>query len=123
MMTTEEYIDKYALVYAEEFPEPTVHELCNEIQRVCGCSMEDARETLQATFEKTFGIMEKRGQTVHVCHHCGKPMTEGYYLDGDYACSDECAIALYDGDADRLWPDLDKEGNEEYPRCYWCQWD
>ena len=28
----------------------------------------------------------------------GNPMKEGYYLGGEFACSDECALALYHGD-------------------------
>lgn len=30
------------------------------------------------------------------CTHCGKLMTEGYMLAGEYACSDDCRNALYD---------------------------
>lgn len=32
------------------------------------------------------------------CSHCGNLMTEGYMLDSQYACSDECRNALYDPD-------------------------
>lgn len=39
--------------------------------------------------------MEKE---IRRCDHCGKPMKEGYYLAGEYACSDECCLALYDGE-------------------------
>ena len=30
-----------------------------------------------------------------ICSHCGKKMEEGYVIGDDFACSDECAIALY----------------------------
>jgi hypothetical protein len=33
-----------------------------------------------------------------ICSHCGKVHTEGWYLselDNAYACSDECAMAIY----------------------------
>lgn len=32
---------------------------------------------------------------LRVCSECGKFMIEGYYLAGEYACSDECAIKNY----------------------------
>ena len=32
------------------------------------------------------------------CFHCGNLMTEGYLLDNQYACSDECRNALYDSE-------------------------
>lgn len=35
---------------------------------------------------------------LRVCSTCGKFMTEGYYLAGDYACSEECAIRNYMSD-------------------------
>lgn len=46
--------------------------------------------------------MEKE---IRRCDHCGKPMKEGYYLAGEYACSDECCLALYDGDEAQMKED------------------
>ena len=40
------------------------------------------------------------------CSHCGKPMKEGYYLADEYACSESCAIALYNGDKAQFEEDL-----------------
>ncbi len=28
-------------------------------------------------------------ENIRRCDYCGKPMREGYYLGGEYACSDE----------------------------------
>lgn len=32
------------------------------------------------------------------CSWCGKTMTEGYVIDGDYACSDKCRNNIYKRD-------------------------
>lgn len=40
------------------------------------------------------------------CVVCGKPIKEGYYLGGKYACSDDCALALYNGDEKQMYIDL-----------------
>lgn len=41
-------------------------------------------------------IMEYDGDCpIRVCSECGSFMIEGYYLDGEYACSEECAIKNY----------------------------
>lgn len=50
-------------------------------------------------------------------------MKEGYQLGFEYACSDECAIAIYDGDETQLRADLDEEwwrpGSTD---CMWTYW-
>lgn len=56
------------------------------------------------------------------CSHCGKPMKSGFYLDGEYACSEDCVKALYGGgdDAwDKYLADYD-DGNGE---CYYTEWE
>lgn len=55
-----------------------------------------------------------------ICSHCGKHHYEGYFLDdaGQYACSEECAIALYDGDAEAFHEDCDFIGGI----VYWTEW-
>lgn len=61
-----------------------------------------------------------------VCDTCGKWHTEGYYLAGEYACSEECAIALYDGDADVFNADLallDNPATADDAEVYWTEWD
>lgn len=58
-----------------------------------------------------------------VCSNCGVRMKEGYQLGCEYACSDECAIAIYDGDETQLRADLDEEwwrpGSTD---CMWTYW-
>lgn len=45
------------------------------------------------------------------CKHCGVHHSEGYYNEdtGEYACSEVCLLALYDGDEDRMREDMDNE--------------
>lgn len=59
---------------------------------------------------------------MRLCSYCGKPMKEGYYLAGEYACSDECCLALYRGDKARMEEDLSR-ANEIDGECYWTEWD
>ena len=58
-----------------------------------------------------------------ICTNCGAKMKEGYMLAGEYACCDECAIALYKGDKEQLQSDLDEEwlspGSTD---CIWTEW-
>lgn len=71
--------------------------------------------------------MEKRekGKAPRTCSHCGKGMHEGYCLgELEYACCDECAIALYDGDEEQFRADLDEEERDcGSTECYWTVWD
>ena len=56
---------------------------------------------------------------LRVCSHCGDFMYEGYLLDYEYACSDECAIALFDGDEAALREAIgDGEGD-----FFWTAWE
>lgn len=58
------------------------------------------------------------------CSHCGKIMKEGWVLGDEYACSWECAVALYDGDEEQLNADLDEEDSHcGSTDCYWTEWD
>ncbi len=61
-------------------------------------------------------------ENVRRCDHCGKPMREGYYLGGEYACSGECALALYHGDKAQMEEDL-SHAEEEDGECYWTEWE
>lgn len=36
------------------------------------------------------------GREVRCCSCCGAPLKKGWYLNGEYACCDECAAELYD---------------------------
>ena len=56
------------------------------------------------------------------CVICGKPMKEGYYLGGEYACSDDCALALYNGDEKQMYIDL-HHADEDSGECYWIAWE
>lgn len=57
-----------------------------------------------------------------ICSHCGKVMLEGYYLAGEYACSDECAIALYNGDKQAFEADI-ANADDDDAEVYWTEWD
>lgn len=58
-----------------------------------------------------------------ICSHCGKRFHEGYYLGDEYACSEECAVALYGGDRELFEADLEMEENEpDTTECYWSVW-
>lgn len=59
---------------------------------------------------------------IRKCDHCGKPMKEGYYLAGEYACSDACCLALYHGDIEQMVEDL-SHADEPNGECYWTEWD
>ena len=56
------------------------------------------------------------------CDHCGRPMKEGYYLAGEYACSNECCLALYNGDREAMEKDLSK-ADEDGWECYYTDWE
>lgn len=60
------------------------------------------------------------------CSHCGKHMTEGWYVkEYMYACCDECAIALCEDEEDfRAGIIVDENGDltdEAYT--YWTEWE
>lgn len=59
---------------------------------------------------------------VRRCDHCGKPMKEGYYLGGEFACDDECCLALYNGDKKQMEEDL-SHALEDDGDCYWTEWE
>lgn len=60
------------------------------------------------------------------CDHCGKHHEEGWWIgEYYYACSDECAIALYDGDKDAFQADLallDDDETFDDAVTYWTEW-
>ena len=62
--------------------------------------------------------IEEWGRT---CDHCGAHMTEGYYLAGEYACSEACAIELYDGDEAAFREDL-SHAEEDNGEVYFTEW-
>jgi hypothetical protein len=64
---------------------------------------------------------------VRVCDNCGKFIHEGYYLGGEYACDENCAIPLYKGmtpkAAKRQFErDLKEDEKNDAGECYWTEW-
>ena len=60
---------------------------------------------------------------LRVCTNCGCFMTEGYLLGIQYACSDRCAIELYDGDEAQLREDIRQcVDNDDDNDCFWTEW-
>jgi hypothetical protein len=49
-------------------------------------------------------------------------MSEGYYLEGDYACSDECALVIFGGDK-ALMDEVLSHADENDSECYWTEWE
>lgn len=72
--------------------------------------------------EAMAATLDPDDENVRRCDHCGKPMKEGYYLGGEYACCDECALALYNGDKEQMEEDL-SHAEEEDGECYWTEWE
>lgn len=65
----------------------------------------------------------KEWKGFRICSHCGQRIEEGFYLDGDYACSRECAVALYNGDEAQLEADIQAEMNTcGSTDCYHTAW-
>ena len=92
-----------------------------------------AEELIQASkdvkneFMDEFDVYGTDG-TVRVCDHCGKFMFEGYYLAGEYACSEECAVELYPDTMSReereqqFKDDLQFDEDNCTGECYWTEW-
>lgn len=57
------------------------------------------------------------------CSHCGSPMSEGYYLAGEYACSFDCAVSLYDNDKAQLLADLRYDEENCIGEIYYTEWE
>lgn len=49
-------------------------------------------------------------------------MSVGYYLAGEFACSDACCLALYDGDLDQMKEDL-AHADEIWSDIYYTEWE
>jgi hypothetical protein len=62
-----------------------------------------------------------------VCDVCGQWHTEGYWVgEEDYACSEECAIKLYDDDEEAFKADLallDDPETIDLACTYWTEWE
>lgn len=94
--------------------------------------MEGAPAGVKREFLDTFDEAAEGG--LRVCSTCGQWMTEGYYLAGDYACSDECAIRNYIETSTYHTIETEEEAREVFERdlrideeaclgeVYWTQW-
>lgn len=65
---------------------------------------------------------EEDWPSLRICDNCGCFMDEGYLLDTRYACSDKCAIALYDGNEEQLREDIRLSVEEDEGDFFWTQW-
>lgn len=61
-------------------------------------------------------------EDIRRCDHCGRPMKQGYLLGDEYACSEECCLALYDGDVQQMQEDL-SHADEDFSECYYTEWE
>lgn len=86
------------------------------VAELIASNIEGANKEIKNTFMGLFDDTPFR-----LCDHCGKFFEQGYILGTEYACSDECAIALYDGNEEQLRADLDEEGDEIY-YSDWSEW-
>lgn len=80
---------------------------------------EGAPKNVKQQFLDEFNEKE---DNLRVCSKCGCFMYEGYILGDEYACSDECAVALYDGDEPRLRADIEKSMNGGPDDFFWTEW-
>ena len=81
---------------------------------------EGAPRSVKEEFVDSFVL--DHADNLRVCTHCGRFMTEGYLLETQYACSDECAIALYEGDEAQLREDIRASVEEEDGDFFWTEW-
>lgn len=91
--------------------------------------LEDDRRYRVVGFEVSEGIImayyvDRWGR---YCDACGAWHKEGYWVgECEYACSEECAIKLYNGDEEAFRADLalldDDETANDAPT-YWTDWD
>lgn len=89
-------------------PENVAESIANHIE---GADLK-AKQTFMGLFDDT---------PFRLCDHCHKFFEEGYILVTEYACSDECAVALYGGNEEALRADLAEEGDEIY-YSDWSEW-
>lgn len=95
---------------SESIDEGYLNEFCNYWRNV----MQDISTKL-----KTDDFSE---DNIRTCDVCGLPMSEGYYLAGEYACDEECCLKVYDGDKTQMEEDL-SHAEEDFCETYWTEWD
>ena len=67
-------------------------------------------------------VQNLEDEDIRRCDKCGMPMKEGYYLAGEYACSDMCCLSLYAGDKLAMYEDL-KNASADSSDCYYTEWE
>ena len=96
--------------------------------RDCDYYLEDERMYRVVGFEVSEGVVmayyvDRRGR---YCDVCGKWHMEGYWVgEEEYACSEECAIKLYNGNEDAFREDLALLNDPETANdavTYWTEW-
>lgn len=86
-----------------------------ETNRNCGTTLEQAYNPEQLTL--IFGNHYLYMDCFRICDECGKPMIEGYVVDGcDAYCSDEC---LHKHLTDKEFDHLYNDGSGD---TYWTTW-
>lgn len=73
-------------------------------------------------YENECREQDMENKEIRRCDHCGKPMKKGYYLSGEYACSDECCLNLYHGNSKAMHDDLSKADTDD-GECYHTEWE
>lgn len=95
----------------------------DDCEFVNGLRANDDTDSLESIAEFINAVLgQEQEGNIRRCEHCGKPMKEGYYLGGEFACSDECCLALYNGDKKQMEEDL-SHADEADGECYWTEWE
>jgi len=63
----------------------------------------------------------KGDKYARICKCCGNGMNEGYFVDYDYYCSDDCLHTEYTPEEwENLYEQSEEQGGDY---CYWTQWE
>lgn len=56
-------------------------------------------------------VSDGYGEGYRICSVCGKRMEEGWFHNDEvvYACSEECCLALYEGDRKQMEDDMEDD--------------
>ena len=111
----------------EEFADTPVNKEEEIEERFLSFEPGTNRQEIWRWFDKRFpnGLgkyLDGNDENLRRCNNCGTPMKKGYYLGGEYACSDECALALYGGNKAQMEEDL-SHADEDDGECYWTEWE
>lgn len=67
-------------------------------------------------------VFNEKNDDLRICTNCGCFMYEGYLLGIEYACSDKCAIELYQGDESQLRKDIKESIEDDNGEFFWTEW-